>query len=137
MQTFLVDNDLEFVTTMRCLDNKRLGKQRVEALQILNALQGRSRGWVSHPAVVMWRGYEEYLSYYHDRCIEEWKLRGFKNTMPYKTLGQLESYVAIPHWWDDQRTFASHRSNLLRKDYTHYSQFNWKESDDLPYHWPT
>ena len=39
MQTFLPYPD--FKKSASCLDYKRLGKQRVEGLQILNAIQGR------------------------------------------------------------------------------------------------
>jgi len=52
MQTFL-----PYQNYSRCaevLDNKRLGKQRVECLQILNALLDASKGWKQHPAVKMW-----------------------------------------------------------------------------------
>ena len=38
MQTFLPYPD--FKKSASCLDYKRLGKQRVEGLQILNAIQG-------------------------------------------------------------------------------------------------
>ena len=31
---------------------------------------------------------------------------------------------------------ASHRSNLLRKEPAHYTQFGWTEPPDLPYVWP-
>jgi hypothetical protein len=48
MQTFLpVAN---FKESAKILDYRRLGKQRVEARQILNALQGKSKGWANHPA---------------------------------------------------------------------------------------
>jgi len=30
---------------------------------------------------------------------------------------------------------ASHRSNLLRKNFEFYSKFGWKEPDNLPYIW--
>ena len=53
MQTFLPFPD--YIQSARALDYKRLGKQRVEALQILNTLTGRSEGWSQHPAVKMWR----------------------------------------------------------------------------------
>ena len=59
MQTFLPYKS--FRKTALCLDNKRLGKQRVETLQILRALTGyynQSGAWLNHPAVKMWRGYE-------------------------------------------------------------------------------
>ena len=54
MQTFLPYPDLR--DSVACLDSKRLGKQRVECLQILNVLEGRRTGWQNHPAVKMWAG---------------------------------------------------------------------------------
>ena len=58
MQTFLPYTD--FIKSAKCLDYKRLGKQRVEAKQILNILLGETTkaGWTNHPAVLMWSGYE-------------------------------------------------------------------------------
>jgi hypothetical protein len=41
MQTFLPYND--FVKSARVLDYKRLGKQRVEGMQIINAITGINR----------------------------------------------------------------------------------------------
>ena len=51
MQTFLPYPD--YYQSARCLDNKRLGKQRVEALQIHNIVSGKrtTGGWINHPAV--------------------------------------------------------------------------------------
>jgi hypothetical protein len=133
MQTFLPLPSMG--QSVKCLDNKRLGKQRVEALQILKALNGdynKTGAWVNHPATKMWRGFEPALTFYKDLCIEEWIRRGFKNTMEYKK----EHGVIMPPWLGCDDFHASHRSNLLRKDPDFYSQFNWKESDDLPYVWP-
>jgi len=48
VNTFLPHAD--FVKSAESLDNKRLGKQRVEAWQILQALRGNTKGWVNHPA---------------------------------------------------------------------------------------
>lgn len=53
MQTFLPYKS--FAESAACLDNKRLGKQRVEVLQILKALHNPSYGWQNHPAVKMCR----------------------------------------------------------------------------------
>lgn len=131
MQTFLPLDD--FFGSVQVLDDKRLGKQRVEALQILNALEGRSRGWVNHPAVRMWRGYEDALRVYHDDCISEWISRGFKNTMPFLSVG---GGVLLPPWFGDEAFHASHRSNLLRKDPEFYGWYGWSEPHDLPYVWP-
>ena len=44
----------DYMTTASQLDNKRLGKQRVEAYQIIRALTGESQGWIHHPATKMW-----------------------------------------------------------------------------------
>src|SRR4051812_49794255 len=54
MQTFLPVAD--FADSARLLDSPRLGKQRVETLQILRAIELPDYGWANHPAVLMWRG---------------------------------------------------------------------------------
>lgn len=132
MQTFLPYRD--FGLTARCLDNKRLGKQRVECLQIFNALRGLSKGWRHHPAVLMWSGYEVCLAHYMQAIIREWCARGFVNAI---RLPETASAQWIwPDWWDDDRVFSSHRSNLLRKDPEYYGQFDWVEPTTMPYHWP-
>jgi len=131
MQTFLPYPN--FRESAQCLDYKRLGKQRVEAFQILNALAGKYKGWVNHPATLMWRGYEKALAVYHNVVIREWVRRGYRNSMPYFAIAG----KAIMPWWlgiDDLH--ASHRSNLLLKDLEYYSQFNWAEPATLPYWWP-
>jgi hypothetical protein len=141
MQTFLPYPS--FSESAKVLDNKRLGKQRVEAYQILRALCGESTGWQHHPAVKMWKGFEWALwSYGQDICIE-WIRRGFKDTVLTKLEG-MEGYKVIgetrfkkPGWLHDTAFHSSHRSNLLRKDPIHYGQFGWTEGNSLPYVWPT
>ena len=83
MQTFLPYSS--FIRSARTLDYKRLGKQRVEAKQILNALDPdyNGKGWVTHPATQMWAGYEDALKLYANEMITEWKKRGYNNTMQY------------------------------------------------------
>jgi hypothetical protein len=133
VQTFLPYPD--FKSSVKCLDNKRLGKQRVEAYQILNIVSGKNptSGWRHHPAVLMWFEYENALKIYMNEAIKEWISRSFKNTMEYSvTHGE----VIYPWWFGVEMFHASHRSNLLRKDFEFYSQFGWKEPIDLPYFWP-
>lgn len=130
MQTFLPYSD--FKQSARCLDYRRLGKQRVECKQILRALR-RKTGRYSHPAVKMWEGYESALRFYMRECIREWRRRGYRNSMTIIVPGAIK----LPHWFGDERFHASHRSNLLRKDLKYYSQFGWGEPLDLPYYWPT
>lgn len=137
MQTFLPYNC--FYESAKALDYRRLGKQRVEAMQLVNStyklLQDPNAkvGWANHPARTMWTGYMDALKHYHNIMVEEWINRGFKNTMKFY---EIPSSIVLPHWLGDERIHASHRSNLIRKDPAYYSQFNWAESADIPYHWP-
>jgi hypothetical protein len=129
MQTFLPYAD--FDATARCLDDRRLGKQRVEAMQILNVLDGRTRGWRNHPAVLMWRGYEDALRLYMNACINEWVRRGRRNNMSLANITE----ATMPHWLGDERVHSAYRAMLRRKDPSHYGTFNWTdEADD--YFWP-
>lgn len=142
MQTFLPYAD--FTKSAACLDNKRLGKQRVECLQIMKALSDPSYGWQNHPAVKMWRGYEHVLYHsYMTAVMAEWFRRGYKDTcyekacLIYKQTnwGWQGLNMNVP--WITDALCASHRSNLLRKDPVHYGQFGWSEPPTLPYIWPT
>jgi hypothetical protein len=129
MQTFLPYEN--FKSCALVLDRQRLGKQRVEARQILNAIMNGG-GWSNHPAVRMWRGYEDALILYGNIVIEEWVMRGYRNNM--ETMPVQD--VVMPGWIGDGDLHASHRSNLLRKDFAYYSRFGWSESCDLQYVWP-
>lgn len=133
MQTFLPY--AEFEKTMEVLDSRRLGKQRVEAFQILNIILNRTKtnGWKNHPAVKMWKKHPNALKVYLNKAIKEWIRRGYKNTMKFE---RVHGKVVIPNWVGKKKFHASHRSNLLRKDKNHYSKFGWGESDDLDYVWP-
>ena len=131
MQTFLPYAD--FARVARCLDDRRLGKQRVEAYQVLNALTNPRNAWRRHPAVRMWAGYEDALRSYMNVCILEWTRRGFTNNMPLATAPERPT---MPPWLGDDRLHASHRANLLRKDAAHYGRFGWTEDPSMPYHWP-
>ena len=130
MQTFLPTTDFE--ECARVLDWRRLGKQRVEAQQILNALR-RGGGWKNHPAVRMWRGYIPALTAYRNAMITEWKRRGYNNTM---RRTRARAPVVMPPWLGDDALHASHRSNLLRKLPDHYGKLGWTEPPTLPYVWP-
>jgi len=145
MQTFLPYAN--FIKTAKCLDYKRLGKQRVEAKQIINTIickkqndlhivdkngKLRKRGWLNHPCVIMWESHLPALKAYHDIMIKEWIKRGYNNTM---SLFNIESY-RLPNWIGDNDFHISHQSNLLRKDFDYYSKFNWLVDSDLEYIWP-
>jgi hypothetical protein len=135
MQTFMTSNDYALVSYQ--LDNKRLGKQRVEAYQILRALTGQSLGWIHHPATKMWKGYESSLAEYGMQMCEEWIARGFQDTL-HSEFRQLHDWLPItgnPWWVNNRALHLTHQSNLLFKDWQHYSK-HFRVPDDLPYLWP-
>ena len=140
MQTFLPYPD--FAESARVLDRQRLGKQRVENLQIMKALT-TGEGWINHPATKMWRGHEDWLLVYQQAVCSEWtEVRGYKDTCWEKTRilfleGQPGGILNGPPTWLGNEDFhAAHRSNLLRKNPEWYGQFGWTEPDDLKYVWP-
>lgn len=146
MQTFLPYKD--FRSSARVLDNKRLGKQRVETMQIMSALvklqvhtNTPNIAWANHPATKMWRGHEQTLFEYQEAVCREWARRGFRDTCLEKTYALLvqftHEYDAPPPWLGLKKLHSSHRANLLRKDPVHYGQWGWKEEPQEGYWWPT
>jgi len=139
MQTFLpLPSMLDSAET---LDRQRLGKQRVECLQILRSLSGLTKGWQNHPATKMWRGHEHALADYSVIVCEVWIERGYKDTCRDKIEAMRVDHASqwglgLPPWWGDERLHASHRSNLIRKFPEHYAPQWPSDPDDLDYYWP-
>ena len=134
MQTFLPYSDYQLSADV--LDMRRLGKQRVEALQLL-------RGhWPNHPASKMWRNHKESLALYGVTICERWISFGYKDTCLQKILDEVpyldleKDPIEHPSWLGDPDFHLSHQSNLLRKNFQFYSRFFRGVSDDLPYIWP-
>lgn len=131
MQTFIPYTDFDLCA--RALDYRRLGKQRVECKQILNAIERGSGGWANHPATRMWRGYEPALRQYMRAIILEWISRGYKNNME---IPEPEDYE-LPPWWGREEIHASHRSALLEKDFEfYYEKWKWEDEPKIEYVWP-
>jgi hypothetical protein len=147
MQTFLVTDNL--AENAKYLDTARLGKQRVECLQIMKALSDSNYGWQNHPAVYMWRGLEWDLYFYTKAVCDEWITRGYKDTCwdkfskvfwekrfdSYNDSMRVTTRQISPLWSGDEEFFNSHKSNLLRKNPDHYKQFGWEVEDNLDYKW--
>ena len=136
MQTFLPYGD--FARSASVLDRQRLGKQRIECLQIATALGDETYGWQNHPAVKMWRCSPEYLIRYGVAICDEWVSRGYRDTCKAK-LQAIDLGISDPPFWlGAEELHRSHRSNLLRKAPDHYGPlFEDSLPDDLPYFWPT
>lgn len=177
MQTFMPYSN--YNECAQALDNKRLGKQRVETWQIYNVLKKlivpqqykvcctcfrvvanslncerhpetkytrfvkteKFRiGWLNHPIVKMWRGYETSLLCYGLAMCLEWKRRGFKDSLYEKFYNELvflchSNSMLQPPWTFDEELQESHRSNLIRKDAEFYRPKFERTRENLAYKW--
>lgn len=157
MQTFLPLPD--FTESAKVLDYKRLGKQRIEAFQILKVIlnpnptltytivngnyiftKAKKVAWINHPATRMWRNYPSALCLYGIRICEEWIRQGYRDSL----LGRFnleyekfeENQIEIPPFVKDEKFNSSHRASLLFKNYSYYSRFGWSEEPKMEYFWP-
>jgi hypothetical protein len=144
MQTFLPYAN--FRRSAAALDERRLGKQRVEVLQILRALHFEGYGWGRHPAVLMWRGWVPALVVYGLTVADAWtsvgrpdttaaQIAAFCNGGP-RTQDALRTRGLLPDWLGARALHRSHQSALVHKDPTHYRPLFPLVPDDLPYIWP-
>ncbi|MEU5548334.1 MSMEG_6728 family protein [Micromonospora sp. NPDC047793] len=150
MQTFLPYPD--FLASAHVLDQRRLGKQRVEAIQVLRGLTRPGYGWRHHPAVKMWTGYEEALTRYGLDVCAVWSATGRADTCAttltvdladarditrVRTQQELAEAGELPPWLGRADLHLSHRSSLLRKDPTHYRPIFGDDTPiDVEYVWP-
>ena len=145
MQTFLPYPS--FAESSAVLDSPRLGKQRVETLQILRAVLIPSYGWQSHPVTQMWRGYLPALTLYGLANVDAWVARGhadstreliaeFAPDVVSLTQEDLAARGMLPPWIGDEEIHRSHRSNLIRKDPDFYGPLFPGTPGDLDYVWP-
>jgi len=157
MNTFLPYSD--YKESAQVLDYRRLGKQRVEAYQILkvnslgpitvkNGIEIKTP-WYNHPAVMMWRGHEWALFDYTCAICLEWKRRGFFDSVYDKLDDLMDNFplcsnlklitgtqVNYPPWIGDEKFHSSHRASLLFKNPNWYGQFGWTEKPEINYIWP-
>ncbi|MFE2759207.1 MSMEG_6728 family protein [Streptomyces halstedii] len=151
MQTFLPHAD--FRRSALALDPRRLGKQRVETIQVLRGLTVPGYGWRHHPAVHMWAGYQEALVRYGLEMCAAWTEEGRADTCAatlredlIASLGRpaavrpqsaLAEARELPPWLGDEAFHLSHRSALVRKDPAYYQPLFPGVPPDLPYVWPS
>jgi hypothetical protein len=149
MVVTFVTGSLEYIC--ETLDKQRLNKQKVEANQILKASLGLTKGWVNHPAVLMWKGYSNALKYYFNKIAKACIRRGFKNNMPLyefteEQLNNVEyqsvqdylkngipieastDKIIFPWWFQWKPLIYSHQASLLRK-FPDYYTFTFDQDD--------
>lgn len=153
MQTFLPFGCVE--RSLRRLDHKRLHKQLIEAIQILQCLAALKRGeeprYRNHPAVLMWSGHETFLRYYACMCAKVIKdsTRRVSDGQPYDTtkcvnalLNELGGWLEeaplsnAPSWFGREEFHGPHRAALFRKRPEFYSEFKEDSTRWTEYHWP-
>lgn len=90
-------------------------------------------GWRNHPAVKMWRGYENSLFDYILAMIREADRRGIKTdknkdnliNLRVRTISQWGD--GLPKWYNNKAIMAkvttTHKANLYRKDDVYYQDF--------------
>jgi Pyrimidine dimer DNA glycosylase len=141
VQTFLPYPS--FADSAAALDPMRLGKQRVETLQLLRANTVPDYGWRHHPAAKMWAGRLPALVAYGLAMTDAWTALGHADTVRGQLLefapevdGVPQELLELPRWLGDPALHLSHRSNLVRKDPAFYRPRFGDVPDDLPYVWP-
>jgi hypothetical protein len=138
MQTFLPYSD--FYKSGSILDQKRLGKQRVEVLQMLNKIRGitQGKGWSNHPCTKMWSKTPNALVEYGVQICHAWRDRGYKDTC----LDKIKAHFVptetkeMPSWLGDVHFHLSHKSMLIQKKPEFYSNLWPNVPNNLEYIWP-
>jgi hypothetical protein len=135
MQTFLPYTS--YIMSAVVLDRQRLGKQRVEAAQLLRGLL-ITGSWTNHPASKMWKGHERSLAKYGLAICTEWISRGYRDSQEtlFRTWIAELPETGLPSWFRSETFHRSHQSNLVRKFPEHYQKFFPNVPNDLPYVWP-
>lgn len=141
---FFIYPDIQ--ATAKTLDRERLGKQRVEAKQIIDVLERYDQGvdiskmgWANHPALKSWMGFTNPLKVYFNVIVREWIHRGYVNNMPlyavdeslYKIVPchfdghklifeQAFDQYSFPFWVSFPPFYLSHQASLCRKNPSYY-----------------
>jgi hypothetical protein len=151
MQTFLIDKDLQ--NSSQLLDYRRLGKQRVEAIQVADVLLRKAgllndgkKGWINHVVLSYWYNEEgnwlPALLDYTQVTIDEWISRGYKNTIDLtkwrNLVGQYPYLFRFdnPPWakYADE-IILTHRAKLLQKDTVYYMNTFMEHNIAIPFNW--
>jgi hypothetical protein len=133
-----------------CLRDADLQSQIAHSIIIIDTLHEieGSEGWLQHPAIAMWRGYEAQLCDYGLSMCEVGKTRGWNVGGSEERLewhlGNITTVddfeMRKPPWMTDPNKMSwlirSHRSFLMGKDRRHYAKFRWNVPTGLPMYWP-
>lgn len=113
MQVFIIGTPLE---TAMSLDPLRLNKQILETQQILDALNGK-KAWSRHPAVLQYRGHEEWLEHYLS-CLTLYKHNASIHAGVCSDLARM----CTPEWHCEEY-YDQMKRRLYTKNMEHYKQW--------------
>ena len=136
MQTFLPYQDFKKVA--KCLDNRRLFKQVVEAKQIYDikttgkTKDGRDypKSMKNHPIVKAWWA-TFILIEYHDILLKELRIRKFNTKMKYLGCRYNRETNHVMPWMTDE-VCEMYQAHLVRKNPEYY-KFNVDPT--IPFNW--
>lgn len=128
VNTFLVHANYDVSAKM--LDNRRLGKQRVEAHMIITTLASETdkikndgkKTWINHPATQSWKGHVDSLKLYFNAVVREWVNRGYKNNYTYFDV-KADSCINPP-WTRNPKIHYSMMAQLIQKEPSYYNSEN-------------
>lgn len=164
VNTFITS--LYLPNTFKKLDFRRLGKQRLEAKQLIDILKMIDNGedvsnvgFSSHPVTQMWIGYTNALKAYYNLCLQEWIDRGYNNTMKKYDIDETkfinrevkfdgikttfiseDTEYSFPPFASFKPFILTHKAALYKKDPNFYAGFLNDELEpyvNLGYLWPT
>ena len=147
MQTFLPYTDFQKCAAV--IDKKRSWKQVVECKQILCALNysgapddwKASLSWIkrpylNHPAVKMWKGFEDLLALYYNTFLKHAKevlhintelkplqnkpITEYEKLLARKDLSAATAPGKFPFWFFNEDFHQAYRSRLIAKDPGYY-----------------
>jgi hypothetical protein len=169
MQTFMPYPD--YRKSLESLDKSRLQKQSIESSQILDTILGlptkkgtKRKGWLNHPAKIMWEKNPGALLQYFIVNIKICKDKNIKTEYCDSRLEIYEKFnldSSLPVWFGNEEVHSSHRNRLLQKGWEQmldaemnetkiiaahktiswYKSFDWDEMQDKElmhreYKWP-
>lgn len=126
MNVFIIGSPLE---TAQALDKRRLIKQIAECKQILDALNGDTKAWAHHPAVLQYEKHAGWLCWY--KMVLECYIDGCE------TLARIYSRQCdeIRPSFHTEDFFDQMKRRLYTKDPVHYAQWASLGTSEENWYW--
>lgn len=120
--------------SVKALGHADLEQQFLDIIEILGIL---THGYPDdHPAIEMWRGYEDALFEYLLETKEELANRGIYKSSDWDNAFKIYNEFPIagiewPEWMDNHLLHKSHRQRLFLNDPDEYDKYSWDAIDPM------